>query len=465
MFPVSVEEFCEITNGLIVGDISPDTMISSVVIDSRQAKAGSAFVALPGRHCHGIEFAQSVRSIGGVVIADGSMAEECPVPCVAVPDAENSLALIAHHNRRRSDALVIALSGSVGKTTTRRMIASVLRQSHNGIESIRNYNNLQGLPLTLLDLTEDSEFAVVEMGASAIGEIAVLSSIAQPDFAVVTSVSPAHLDGFGSLDAIQKTKAELVQSVQADGVVFLNADDQRVRSMADLTQARVVLFGESEDADVRVSQIDVQNECLAVHVNESTFQVPVCGRHHTNAVLAAIAVGREVGMSDTDIQFGLETYQPEPGRCQHLAIGDWSVIDDSYNASPASMLAGIQLADDWTGAHHRILVLGDMLELGDQAEAYHYSVGARLAVSSVDHTLLLGSHAKDVAEGFISTGGTMNRISVFDDWSTLKSMLDCLISPGDLILIKGSRSMQMEQAHEFLSTLCEVDSEPFKRAA
>jgi UDP-N-acetylmuramoyl-tripeptide--D-alanyl-D-alanine ligase len=165
MYSLTVEQLCQVADGLIVGDLDLTTQIDNVVIDSRQASAGSLFVALQGSRSHGIEFAQQAGNQGAVVLVDGAQTDRCPVPCVAVPDAADALALLANHNRRQSEALVIAVTGSVGKTTTRRCVASVLSQTHNGIESPRNFNNLLGLPLSLLQLSPDSDYAVVELGA------------------------------------------------------------------------------------------------------------------------------------------------------------------------------------------------------------------------------------------------------------------------------------------------------------
>jgi len=445
MFPRTVEQLCRLTGGIAAGDAPLSAIIDDVTIDSRLARDGSAFVALQGSQVHGFDFAEDAVARGAaVVVVDGELAAASNVPRVLVPDAAHALAQIAGHNRRQSEALTIGVTGSVGKTTTRRMICCVLESAFQGIQSPGNFNNHLGVPLSLLRLSAADEFAVIEMAASAPGEIAELARIAQPDFAVVTRVAPAHLDGFGSLKSVQQTKAELVTSLRSGGVAFLNADDAMVREMAEFNKARVVLYGEADDADVRAESVRVENQSLSVVVNAETFTAPVCGRHHLTSLLAAIAVGRELGLTTDQINAGLSRYVPEAGRCGVLTIGSWTVIDDTYNASPASVAAAADVLRNWSTTNRRLLILGDMLELGDQAEEFHYSVGARLATSSIDHVLTFGRHAVYVAEGFLEAGGSLNGVSVFEDFSTLLSMLDCLLSPGDVILVKGSRRLRME---------------------
>ncbi len=446
MFPLTVEQICQLTGGIAAGRVPSRAVVDNVVIDSRQARPGSAFVALQGSRAHGCDFAEAAVAQGAcVVIVDGERGADDSLPRVLVPDAAAALTQIAVRNRRQSEALTIGITGSVGKTTTRRMICSVLDEGFRGVQSPGNFNNRLGVPLSLLQLSANDEFAVIELAASAPGEIADLAKIVRPDFAVVTRVAPAHLDGFGSLKSVQEEKSELVRSLTSNGVAFLNADDPRVQGMAGLTRARTVSFGESSNADVRAQDVRVCNQSLSLVVDSQTYVAPVCGRHHVTSVLATVAVGRELGLTADQINQGLSRYQPEAGRCRVLSIGSLSVIDDTYNASPASVAAAAEVLQKWSTPKRRLLVLGDMLDLGDQAEEFHYSVGASLAGSSIDHVLSFGRHAADIADGFLEAAGSLNRISVFADFATLLLMLDCLLSPGDVVLVKGSRGMQMER--------------------
>ncbi|MEZ6121766.1 MAG: UDP-N-acetylmuramoyl-tripeptide--D-alanyl-D-alanine ligase [Planctomycetaceae bacterium] len=463
MYPISVETLCDLTDGTIQGPVSTAVQIDGVVIDSRDARRGDAFFALQGHRQHGMQFATAALRDGAAVIVTDPSAFEgrqagVTTPCVVVPDAEIALAQIAQHNRRSSDALVIAVTGSVGKTTTRKLITCVMETTHTGIQSPRNFNNHLGVPLSLLELQPGDEFAVIEIAASGPGEVAVLSAIAEPEMAVVTRVAPAHLAGFGTLQAVQQAKQELVKGLPQSGVAFLNADDPQVLKMAAATRARVVTFGESETADVRATDVVVTDSQLQFRVNGFGYDVPICGLHNLTNVLAAIAVGLEVGLDEQQIAAGLQRFEAAPGRCCVSAVGPWTVVDDTYNASPASVSAAIRFVDDYHNCHRRIVVLNDMLDLGDQSSDLHFGIGAALAASTVDHVAVLGEFSNDVIDGFLAAGGSINRISGFRDLHLMASMLDCLLSPGDLVLIKGSRATRMEQVAGLLANLAAAET-------
>lgn len=443
------------------GPLNSAAVVDGGVIDSRDVRQGDAFFALPGSQHHGIQFAADALSLGAqVVVADASVSAQTDAPHIAVADAEIALAQLANHNRHRSDALVIGVTGSVGKTTTRQLITSILETVHTGIQSPRNFNNQLGVPLSLLELQEGDEFAVIEMATSRAGDITALASIAEPEMAVVTRVAPAHLAGLHSLQAVQKAKQELVQAMSADGTVFLNIDDPLVAAMASATQARVITFGTSESADVRAASIQTLDDQIQVVVNDYQYLIPICGHHNATNLLAAIAVGMEVGLTEDQIAAGLQAFRPTSGRSFVSSIGPWTVIDDTYNSSPASVSAAIRMAEDFQHAAHRILVLNDMLDLGDHAADLHYGVGALLASSKVDHVAVLGEFSADVVEGFLASGGSLNRISRFSDLNLLNSMLDCLLSPNDLVVIKGSRDTHMERVMELLKNAATTDTSP-----
>ncbi|APZ91339.1 UDP-N-acetylmuramoyl-tripeptide--D-alanyl-D-alanine ligase [Fuerstiella marisgermanici] len=451
MHPLTVKQICELTDGVIVGQVAPGAIIEGCVIDSRDVQPGDAFFAIQGTQQHGVSFATTALSAGAnVVIVDEAVSADCLTPHIAVDDIEIALAQVAHANRRRSEALVVGITGSVGKTTARSLISCVLQTVHTGIESPRNFNNCLGVPLSLLELQEGDEFAAIEIGASGPGEVQALSAIAEPEFAVVTRIAPAHLHGFKSLNTVRAEKQQLVASIPADGVAFLNADDSAVAAMASATKARVVSFGLSESANVRATEVESENGQLSLTVDGFRFHVPVCGRHNVTNVLAAIAVGMEIGVTPELINAGLQTFQPQHGRCVVSQVGDWTVIDDTYNSSPASVAAAIQTVSEFTDNRHRIVVLSDMLDLGDQASDLHYGIGATLARSAVDHVVLTGQFADDVVEGFLSSGGNINRISQFASRALLLEILECLVGPGDVVLFKGSRATAMERVIEEL---------------
>ena len=382
-----------------------------------------------------------------------------------MPDCEIALAQLAHHNRQLSDALVIGVTGSVGKTTTRSMISCVLHTTHTGIQSPHNFNNHLGVPLSLLDLQQGDEFAVIEIGSSAPGETAALTQIVEPEFGVVTRVTPAHLRELRSMQLVQQEKEQLIKALPGDGIAFLNVDDPLVAQMSSAAACRVVRFGTSAEADVRMTDVDASSACLTLVADGFRYTVPACGRHNSTAALAAVALGIEVGIRPSEINAGLQQFHSPAGRCNVCPIGAWTVIDDTYNSSPASVAAAIRTAEDFEQGHHRILVLGDMLDLGDQSADLHYGIGGLLAASEIDHVFVTGGYAEDVVDGFLATGGLQNRISVFSDLNLLVTMLECLASESDVILVKGSRATAMERVVESLKECVRQTDVTVRRAA
>ncbi|GAB5444059.1 MAG: UDP-N-acetylmuramoylalanyl-D-glutamyl-2,6-diaminopimelate--D-alanyl-D-alanine ligase [Fuerstiella sp.] len=454
MYSISVETVCRIVGGQAQAIPDLQAAITGCVIDSREVQAGDLFFALPGSQVHGLQFAETAIQQGAVcVVVEEVHAELSPVPSIVVPDVVDALTALGRQNRLQSDALIVAVTGSVGKTTTRSMIAHVLASTHTGIQSPRNFNNHLGVPLSLLEIEPGDEFAAIEVGASGPGEVARLAHTTAPEFAVITRIAPAHLQQFESLQAVANEKLKLIESLSKDGVAFLNADDPLVAGMRRSTKARVVTFGRSAEADVRVTDLQTDGRELQICVDGQTYHVPVGGRHFETSIAAAVAVGLEVGLNPTAIAEGLSCYQPVEGRCVESQIGPWRVIDDSYNSSPASVTAAVELLEAQTDCRHRVLIFGDMLDLGEQASDLHFGVGARLAASSIDHVLAIGEYSSDLAEGFLSSGGSINRLSLFSDWQTLYDIAEVLLSHNDAVLIKGSRGMRMERVLRHLSDL------------
>ena len=462
MTPVTIRQFCEMTGARISGATGLDTVIRGACIDSRHVGPDNLFFALSGTRVHGIQYAAEAVSRGGIVVTDPRASQGWNGPQVIAPSPRHALQQLARRHREQSDALVIGVTGSVGKTTTRRLLTSVLSASHTGVESPANFNNELGVPLSLMQIDAATQFAVVELAACRPGEIASLCRISQPEIGIVTRVAPAHLRSFDSLNSIRQTKRELVEALGTDGAAFLNADDDHVRGMAAECACRVILFGTSADANVRIDVVQEENTRLRVAVESQEFRVRLCGRHQAVNLAAAIAVARELGMTADDIQSGLDDFRPPDGRAIPLSIGGMDVIDDTWNANPASVQAAADLLSRWQTCGQRVLILGDMLDLGEQSAALHYAIGVVLALSRIDHTLTFGRYADDIADGFLSAGGSLSRVSVFHHPATLLSMLECLIAPGDVVLIKGSRGMAMDR---FVDALRQSESPAGCRAA
>jgi len=462
MIARSIRQCSEVMDAVMRGPIPGNLRVNRVCIDSREATNGSLFFALPGTRTHGIEFADQAAAQGAIVVTDERSADRAATSLLVVADVRQALQQLANANRLQSSALVTGITGSVGKTTARRLLSAVLSSSHHGVESPANYNNELGVPLSLLQIQDDTEFAAIELGATCRGDIAGLCQIAQPEFGIVTRVAPAHLAHFESIDTIAATKCELIQSLPADGVAILNADDPYVAAMELMADCRVVTVGQTPEATLRYSLVDTSNYHVSIQIDSAQYRTPICGTHHGSLIAIAVAAGLEIGMSPDWIQQGLESFGPAPGRMDPQRIRGIEVIDDTYNASPASVEAAVQLLQNWQTQGRRLMVLGDMLDLGLHAAAQHVAAGKLMAHSRLDHVAALGRHATDVADGFIAAGGAISRISVFDDESTLLSVLDCLVDAGDVLLVKGSRGMATER---IIDRLNGKQSNSMRRAA
>lgn len=440
-----------------------DAPISKVVTDSREAVPGSLFVALRGEQDDGHRYVSDAFA-NGAQLALVSRPVEAPVPvldvreprpvgglslpaCLLVQDTLAGLQQLAKYWRAQHTLRVVGITGSVGKSTAKELVWSVLRQRYRTLRSRGNYNNEIGLPLTLLELTDEYERVVLEMGMYALGEIRQLCDIARPVIGIVTNVGPAHLQRLGSLERIAEAKAELVESLPADGVAVLNMDDERVRAMADRAAARVFFYGLDPRADLWANDIEsrgLEGVHFHLHYGEETIhlKVPMLGRHIVHNVLAATAVGLLEGESWEEIVAGLQDTSAHIRLVATPGINGSIILDDTYNASPASSLAALNLLEELEGRH--IAVLGDMLELGDYEDVGHRKVGRR-ARDVADKLITVGSRARLIAEEALAVGMPAENVILAASNQEAVEILRTLVQPGDIILVKGSRGMKMEE--------------------
>jgi len=443
---VSLTELLAATGGAAVGFDRLDVGFEAVANDSRTSGAGDLFWALRGDRHDGHDFVQDALARGAaacIVQADKHRGEHRPA--VLVRDTLEALWDLARWYRRRLDVLTIAVTGSVGKTTTREMIHAALGAGFAGTRSPHNYNNHIGVPLSILGIERHHDFAVLEIGASRVGEIHELAGIAVPQVGVVTAVGPAHLDGFGDEDEIVRAKGELIEALPKSGLAVLAGDDPRVRQMAVRAACRVVFVGEGANNDLRATDVEAGPNRLRYRIDGDTYELPVTGRHHLTAALCATAVAREIGMSPAAIAEGLDTFTPARGRCRPEQIGAWIVIDDTYNANPSSMQAACEVLKGWAGDGSRILVAGDMLELGCRTEELHVTLGRTVARAGIDHLLAYGGSAHHVIRGAREAGMDSRRLADCREIDDVSAALECRLEPGDVVLVKGSRGMRMER--------------------
>ncbi len=423
-----------------------------VVVDSRQAGHGDLFVALPGDRRDGHEFILDALARGarGVLVREAPEALPAEAAVFVVPDTLAALQRLAAGRRDRRRPKVIGVTGSVGKTTTKEIIAAVLGARYRVLKNEANYNNEIGLPLTLLGLTHRHQRAVLEMGMYALGEIRSLCEIARPEVGVVTNVGPSHLERLGSLEAIAAAKAELPESLPPHGYAVLNADDPLVMTMAGRTRARLLTYGASADADVRGTDIasrGLEGVAFRLHWQGESVWVDthLPGRHIVSNTLAAAAVALADGMPLAEVAVALGDAQV-PLRIQvHRGRNGCTILDDTYNASPASVAAALDLLAEIPG--RRIALLGDMAELGAAEREGHLAVGRRAAeTADVIHvvgelSLLTADAAREGGHGAVH------------HWPTKEEAAEAVaadLRPDDVVLLKASRAMALETVLEAL---------------
>ncbi len=452
--------------------------ISTTVIDSREAEPGALFVAFKGEQADGHDYVEDAFSRGAVAalvqrevgVMNASVLDltrpdavsdpELSLPVVLqVDDTLQSLHQLATFWRRAQTRLrVIGITGSVGKTTTKELVAAVLARRYRTIKSEASYNNEIGLPLTLLRLTDEHDRAVLEMGMYDVGEIADLARMGQPQVGVVTIVRPVHMERAGSFERIVEAKTELVEALPPgpEGIAILNYDDENVRGMAAATRADVVTYGVSPQADVWADEVEglgLEGIRFRLHRGTDTLHVriPLLGRHSVHTALRATAVGLVEGLTWQEILEGLRGVE-RSDQLRLVAVqgpAGATVLDDTYNASPASTIAALNLLEELEG--RRIAVLGDMLELGDYQYEGHQKVGMR-ALEVADVLVTVGELGRIIGETALRWGMPTESVHMLEDNDQAIRLLTRLVGEDDVVLVKGSRALQMEHIVDALSS-------------
>jgi len=439
----------------------PDASVQvtgEVVRDSREVGPGSLFVAFAGERVDGHDYAADVVAAGAVAVL---ASRPVGVPAIVVDDVQRALGALARHVVERLGATLVALTGSAGKTSTKDLIAQVLRSKAPTVFTPGSLNNEIGLPLTALSATEETRFLVLEMGARAIGHIRYLTDLTPPKIGLVLNVGTAHIDGFGGRAQIAQAKGELVEALppsDAGGVAVLNADDPLVRAMASRTKARVILFGESDEADVRAENVRLTESgqpAFRLHTPSGCSEVTMrlYGEHHVSNALAAAAVAHELGMSADEIATALsEAGSLSRWRMEVTERPDGvTVVNDAYNANPESMRAALRALAAMGKGRRTWAVLGQMAELGDEALAEHDAVG-RLAVRlNVSKLVAVGGREASWLQLGAYNEGSWGEESVHvSDAQSAVDLLRSQLRPGDVVLVKASRSVGLERVAQAL---------------
>ena len=459
-----------------------EPLVTSVVTDSREAAPGALFVALPGEHVDGHDFVLDAFSRGAV----GALVTRAvgPVPSgrflIQVPEAVTALGALARYYRSLLSATVIGVTGSNGKTTTKEMVAHLLEASAVVVKAPKSFNNFIGVPLTLLTIEPRTDFAVLELGTSAPGEIRRLATIARPHIGLITNIGPTHLERLGSVAGVAKAKAELLDVLGEEGTAVLNWDDDWCRRVAPKAVGKLVTFGLTTEADVFATGIVQEPRRLRFLLNGvQEVVLPVTGIHNLSNALAAAAVARRAGLAQVDIAGRFADFRLPSMRLEEVVVGEVTFINDAYNANPVSMSAALRefARPDPPGLSGReakgeassgvspprqapagqerrglpgrkLFVAGDMKELGPESSRYHRELGLRVTAHHLDRLFAVGEFAEDVVAGAVAGGFPPETAQAFATVEELVGALLAEVQAGDVVLVKGSRAMRLERVIE-----------------
>lgn len=464
MTPANIAMICK---GIYFGSEKiKDTEVTSITTDSRSIADGGLFVAIKGERVDGNKFMLQTYNNGGICC----ISEETPEAAYSISTENHSTSAsdgeflkdrafikvdscyqalkdLAEYYRTVCGTKVIGITGSVGKTTTKEMIAYVLSEKFNTLKTQGNYNNEVGVPLTLFRLRDEHEVAIVEMGISDFGEMTRLSKIAKPDICVITNIGQCHLENLGDRDGVLKAKTEIFSYMSKDGRVYLNGDDDKLINVNEVNGKSTVFFGIGKSCDVYADNI-VKKGLAGTYFDAVTSKgriavhVPVPGMHMVTNALAAVAIGTDMGMSGQEIADGISRFTPVGGHSSIIETDKYTIMDDCYNANPVSMKAGIDVLSDVDG--RKIVIIGDMFELGTDEKKLHYDVGSYAADKGIDCIICIGNLAKEYEKG-AKDAGKENGIYYFEDIEQAVSELGNIISDGDSILVKASHAMKFEK--------------------
>jgi UDP-N-acetylmuramoyl-tripeptide--D-alanyl-D-alanine ligase len=452
---LTLEEIAGHVEGRLYGPATAG--VRGYSIDSRTLKRGELFFAIKGPRFDGHEFvAQAAqRGAAGVVVSDAVPSID-GLARIEVASTLVAIQKLARAVRRLWGRPIIAVTGSVGKTTTKEMIAAVLGRRFTVFRSVGNLNNEYGLPLCLLRIEKYHELAVLEMGMSAAGEIATLASIAEPNEGIVTNVNPVHMEFFESIDDIARAKAELLDGLVGDRRAYLNYDDSRVRSMARRFDGDIVTYGIRSAAAFRVIQIEnlgLEGTGFTVRHGRRrvNFVLPLLGDHNVSNATAAISVALTHGLSWDDARLAVEGMAPERMRGEVIPFRDgFAVIDDSYNSNPRALTEMIRLLGKMVGFGRKILVAGEMLELGETSGESHAACGREAVKAGIDLIVGVSGDAKELIAGAAAAGADQSRLRFVRDAVDAGDYLVQTVKKDDLVLLKGSRRVRLEQVLDSL---------------
>ncbi len=447
----TVSQAAALLGGTLHGDGSAE--ITRIVRDNREVTPGALFAALPGEKNDGHKFIHAALQAGASCALARFVPEGETGSVIVVPDVQEALETLAADYRSRLKIPVLGITGSVGKTTAKEMVASVLGQRWKVLKTPGNFNNQLGVPMTLSQIGPEHEFAVVELGVSHFGDMAPLAKMAKPDAMLITIIGRCHLEFLIDRSGVFKEKTSVLEEMSPDAPVFVNGDDDLLRAMT--CRQRKITFGLSEGCDVRAVEIehlpDGTTACVIVSGDRRIpVRITAYGAPMLYAALEGAAVGMEYGLTDAEIIAGIAAYAPAGDRARLIEAGGVTIVSDCYNANPDSTAAALRSLHR-ANAKRRVAILGDMGELGDGEAALHFETGETAAQEGVDLLLTCGSLSRHTAAGAKAAG--LEAVYAFDTLEEVRAALSEFIQPGDWVLVKASHSMHFEKLTEALEQL------------
>ena len=453
---LTLRRIAEVCGGTYIGrESDQEKEVTAITTDSRKAEKGGLFAAIRGERADGHDFIPSVFEKGALCVISERELPDAQGNYILTGSTLDALKAVAEEYLEQLGIPVVGITGSVGKTSTKEMIAAVLAQKYRVLKTAGNFNNELGLPLTVFRLREDDEIAVLEMGISDFGEMHRLAKIAKPDTCVITNIGPCHLEFLGDRDGVLKAKTEIFDFLRPDGHIILNGDDDKLSTIQEVKGIRPVFFGIDKENTVYADRIEkrgLDGISCRIHTDQGSFAtvIPSPGIHMVQNALAGTAVGLQYGLSLEQIQAGIESLRPVNGRFHIVHTEQYTVIDDCYNANPISMKASLEILGDGPG--RKVAILGDMGELGPDEERLHYSVGQAAGALDIDCCLCVGPLCRKLAEGIADVNQKIEVIH-FDYLQELLGKLPQLVRKDDTILVKASHFMHFEKVVEKLTSL------------
>jgi len=448
MKPLNLETIRRVIGGKPLTVLPKEASIDAISTDSRKLPHNAVFLALRGDKFDGHDYLAEVAAAGAIAAIVEARTPSSPdnLPLILVDSTRVALGKLGRHVRQQISGKVIAVAGSNGKTSTKNLIHAALSGKLYGSMSPKSFNNDIGVPYTILAADVQQDYLVLELGTNHPGEIATLTGIGLPDIAVITNCSAEHLEFLGDLHGVRRENACIVQGLDAKGLLVVNGDDAELLDAVGSYSGKRITFGFGEHNDLFAADVVATEDGVRFNLNGSRneYFVPLLGRHTACNALAAIAVARRLGLSDKEINEHLAVAKGPDMRLQMLQFGGIQVLNDAYNANPASMQAALDTIQSLPTAGRRIAVLGDMRELGATSDRYHREVGTWAAAAKLDVLACVGSQAKLVAESAENCGMASGRIHCFDDSATASKVVPRWLQNGDLVLLKASRGIHLE---------------------